>query len=104
MRVLYAQAVYGREEIDAVADVLENSPESLMTGPKVLEFESQVSALFGKHQGLMVNSGSSANMLAIASLDLEPGAEVITPALTFSTTVAPLLQNGCTKWTALRNN
>jgi CDP-4-dehydro-6-deoxyglucose reductase, E1 len=38
------------------------------------------------------NSGSSANLLALLSLDLEPGYEVITPALTFSTTVAPILQ------------
>ncbi len=94
MRVLYAQAVYGREEIDAVTTVLENSPEALMTGTNVLEFESRVSALFGKPHGLMVTSGSAANMLAVAALGLEPGAEVITPALTFSTTVAPLVQNG----------
>ncbi|MDH3249723.1 MAG: aminotransferase class I/II-fold pyridoxal phosphate-dependent enzyme [Acidimicrobiia bacterium] len=92
MRVFYAQAVYGQEEIDAVCRVLENSSLTLMDGPEVALFERRVAALFGKSHGLMVNSGSSANTLAIASLELEPGSEVITPALTFSTTLAPLLQ------------
>ena len=93
-RVFYAQAIYGREEIDAVMDVLENRSLNLMGGPAVLEFEKQVACLFGKDAGLMVNSGSSANLLAVAILGLMPGDEVITPALTFSTTVAPLIQNG----------
>ena len=93
-RVFYAQAIYGREEIDAVVDVLENKSLTLMGGPAVAEFESRVACLFGKDVGLMVNSGSSANLLAVAILGLMPGDEVITPALTFSTTVAPLVQNG----------
>ena len=93
-RVFYAQAVYGEEEIDAVVDVLKNRPLELMGGRSVLEFESRVAALFGKEFGLMVNSCSSANTLAVACMNLPRGAEVITPALTFSTTVAPLLQQG----------
>lgn len=93
-KVFYAQAVYGREEIEAVIDVLENRPLQLMSGPSVAEFEGRVAALFGKTMGLMVNSGSSANLLAVSALGLEKGSEVITPALTFSTTVAPLVQNG----------
>jgi CDP-6-deoxy-D-xylo-4-hexulose-3-dehydrase len=94
MRVFYAQAVYGQEEIAAVLDVLKQRPLALMTGPSVKAFEQRVAALFGKAIGLMVNSGSSANTLAVASLDLPPGSEVVTPALTFSTTVAPLVQQG----------
>ena len=93
-RVLYAEAVYDQLEIDAVVDVLKNSPHALMTGPRVVEFERRIAEVFGKKWGLMVNSGSSANMVAIAALRLKAGAEVITPALTFSTTVAPLIQNG----------
>jgi CDP-4-dehydro-6-deoxyglucose reductase, E1 len=93
MRVLYSQATYGQEEIDAVRTVLENNPLSLMCGSSVHAFEEHVAALFGKRHALMVNSGSSANMLAVAALDLPAGSEVITPALTFSTTVAPLLQH-----------
>ena len=42
----------------------------------------------------MVNSGSSANLLALSSLKLKKGSEVITPTLTFSTTVAPIYQLG----------
>ena len=42
----------------------------------------------------MVNSGSSANLLALASLEFKKGSEIITPILTFSTTVSPILQLG----------
>ena len=94
MRVFYAQAVYGEEEIEAVTQVLRNKSLTLMDGPSVRTFEARVAETFGKQYGLMVNSGSSANTLAVASLGLEPGDEVITPALTFSTTVAPLIQQG----------
>lgn len=94
MRVFYGQAIYGKEEIAAVVDVLENQPLALMTGPKVAAFETAIAGLFGKSHGLMVNSGSSANLLALAALDLPKGSEVITPSLTFATTVAPLLQLG----------
>lgn len=93
MKVPYAAPSYGQREIDAVVGVL-NNPAQIVAGPKVEAFEDRVCALFGKRHGLMVNSGSSANLLALASLELEPGAEVITPALTFATTVAPILQLG----------
>jgi len=92
-RVLYAKSVYGEEEIAAVVDVLRNDGLALMNGRRVKEFERQVADIFGKAHGHMVNSGSSANTLAIAMLGLEPGDEAVTPALTFSTTVAPLVQN-----------
>lgn len=93
-RVLYAEAVYDEREIEAVVAVLRNGRHALMNGPAVREFESKIAALFGKSTGVMVNSGSSANLLAVASLNLPPGSEVITPVLTFSTTVAPLIQRG----------
>ena len=87
MKVFYAEANYGKEEINAVIDVLENQRLALMSGEKVKELEKQVSFLFRKNFGLMTNSGSSANLLAIKSLILPEGTKVITPALTFSTTV-----------------
>jgi CDP-6-deoxy-D-xylo-4-hexulose-3-dehydrase len=65
-----------------------------MDGPLVKEFETKVAKVFGKKYGVMVNSGSSANLIALASLDLPKGGEVITPALTFATTVAPIYQCG----------
>lgn len=93
-KIYYAKAVYGKEEINAVNNVLKNSPLSLMDGKNVKEFEKKIAKIFGKKYGLMVNSGSSANLLALLSLNLKPGSEVITPLLTFSTTVSPLLQLG----------
>ncbi|MBM4194107.1 MAG: aminotransferase class I/II-fold pyridoxal phosphate-dependent enzyme [Gemmatimonadetes bacterium] len=94
MRVLYAQAVFGEEEIEAVIDVLRNRPLSLMDGESVAEFEGGVAKLFGKRHGLMVNSGSSANALALGALSLPAGSEIITPVLTFATTVSPIVQQG----------
>lgn len=86
---------YGQEEIQAVQDCL-NDGWLAGFGPKTQEFEKQVSELFGKQYGLFVNSGSSANMLALASLGIGPGDEVVTPACTFATTVAPIIQLGAT--------
>ena len=53
MRVLYAEAVYGKEEISAVLGVLENSPHLLMSGENVKLFESKVAKLFGKKYGVI---------------------------------------------------
>ena len=92
-RIHYGQAVYGAEEVAAATAVLEQQPLGLMDGPAVSRFEARVAALFAKRHGLMVNSGSSANLLAVAALRLPPGSEVITPALNWATTVAPLVQN-----------
>jgi len=84
---------YGQEEIDAVTNCLHDGWLAGF-GPKTVEFENKVSNIFAKKYGLFVNSGSSACMLAIASLDLPPDSEVITPACTFATTVAPIVQLG----------
>ena len=92
-KVYYANAVYGKEEVNAVNKVLKNHL-TLMDGPLVKEFETEVAKIFGKKYGVMVNSGSSANLIALAALDLPKGGEVITPALTFATTVAPIYQCG----------
>lgn len=95
LRVPYALTVYGKEERAAVAEVLAD-PTKIAPGPRVRAFEQKIAGLFGKKFGIMVNSGSSANLLALDSLSLPRGAEIITPALTFSTTVAPILQLGLT--------
>ena len=93
-KIFYAEAVYNNKEINAVTKVLKTQRLSLMDGKNVKIFESKISNLFGKKLGLMVNSGSSANLLALASLNLKPKSEIITPTLTFSTTVAPIYQLG----------
>ena len=90
-RVTYAKAVHGKEELKAITDVLKS--QGTIMGPQVLKFEEQVAKLFGKKFGVMVNSGSSANLIATKLMQLPEGSEVITPVLTFSTTVAPLVQN-----------
>ncbi|UVO51696.1 DegT/DnrJ/EryC1/StrS family aminotransferase [Sphingomonas sp. SUN019] len=91
MRVNYGQTVHGEEEIAAVVDVLRSSTQM---GERVRTMEARIAELFAKRHGIMVNSGSSANYLAVELLKLPPGSEVITPALTFVTTVAPIIRNG----------
>jgi len=91
MRVSYAASVHGEEEIQAVVDVLRGNTA---LGPKTKEFEAKVAERFGKKYGVMVNSGSSANLLALELLNAEPGDEIITPLLTFGTVVAPIRQKG----------
>ena len=93
-KIYYGQAIYDHKEINAVINVLKNSSLSLTDGNKVKELEKTVAQIFGKKYGLMVNSGSSANLLALASFNFKKGSEVITPNLTFSTTVAPIYQLG----------
>lgn len=93
-KVLYAEANYGQPEIDAVVKVLENQRHNMVASTNVAEFQEKIAKLFGKSFGVMSNSGSSANLLALAAFEFEKGKNVITPALTFSTTVAPIVQCG----------
>ena len=90
LRVPYGLSVHGNEEIKAVVKVLKSSTQM---GKNVLLFEKKIAKLFNKKYGLMVNSGSSAIMLAMEALNLPEGSEVITPALTFSTTVSYIVKN-----------
>jgi CDP-6-deoxy-D-xylo-4-hexulose-3-dehydrase len=93
-KVWYApnkKEAYGDAEIKAVMDCL-NDGWLAGFGPRTIEFEQKISALFGKKNGLFVNSGSSAILLGLNALNLQPGDEIITPACTFSTTLAPIIQ------------
>tara|TARA_B100000575_G_C23087232_1_gene626616 strand:+ start:209 stop:1408 length:1200 start_codon:yes stop_codon:yes gene_type:complete len=94
MKIFYGKAVYNKDEINASINVLKNKSLTLIDGPSVKSLEKKIAYTFGKKYGLMVNSGSSANLLALASLNLKKGSEVITTTLTFSTTVAPIYQLG----------
>ena len=93
-KIYYGQANYNYKEINACLKVLKKQRLSLMTGDKVRTLEKKIANLFGKKYALMVNSGSSANLLAIQSLNLRKKSEVITPTLTFSTTISPIYQSG----------
>ena len=90
LHVPYGKTVHGEEEIEAVVNVLRTSTQM---GIHVREMEQKVASLFDKQFGVMVNSGSSANYLAIEITNLPPESEVISPVLTFSTTVAPLVKS-----------
>ena len=84
---------YGEEEIKAVEKCLRDGWLAGF-GPRSIEFEKKIAKEFGKKFGVFVNSGSSACLLAIAALDLPKNSKIITPALTFSTTLAPIIQLG----------
>jgi CDP-4-dehydro-6-deoxyglucose reductase, E1 len=92
------------EEIDAAKAVLDSG--ALTMGARCREFEAAFAKYIGVKHAIMVNSGSSANLLATFTLAnplcplesgrrrIEPGSEVIVPALTWSTTVWPFIQAG----------
>ena len=93
------EPTFGAEEINAALDVLLSTRVTM--GPKVRSFEKQFSLMHGHADGVTSNSGSSANLLALAALcnpmyskKLNPSDEVIVPALSWSTTVWPLVQHG----------
>ena len=62
MKIYYGKAVYDSKEINASISVLKNKSLSLIDGPSVKKLESKIAKTFGKKFGLMVNSGSSANL------------------------------------------
>tara|TARA_Y100001936_G_scaffold63930_1_gene62822 strand:- start:512 stop:1720 length:1209 start_codon:yes stop_codon:yes gene_type:complete len=88
--ISYAKTVYGKEEIDAVVKCLNRSTQM---GKNARNFESKIANLFDKKYGLFVNSGSSALYIGIESLNFPKKSEIITPALTFSTSVGCLIKN-----------
>ncbi len=91
IHVPYGKTVHGEEEVEAVVNVLRTSTQM---GKNVREMEEKVANLYNKKYGIGVNSGSSALYLAADLMDYAPGSEIITPALTFSTTVAPQIKKG----------
>jgi CDP-4-dehydro-6-deoxyglucose reductase, E1 len=93
-RIEYAGSVHDEDEIEAVVAVLRGGPSALRIGRNVKEMERLVAASFGKRRGIMVNSGSSALYLAVELLALDPGDEIITSSVTFSTDVAPMVRAG----------
>jgi CDP-6-deoxy-D-xylo-4-hexulose-3-dehydrase len=92
--------VFGQEELAAATKA--GLDFWLTSGPYTEQFESRFAKIVGMRHAFMVNSGSSANLLALSSLTspahgeraLKPGDEVITVAAGFPTTVTPILQNG----------
>jgi CDP-4-dehydro-6-deoxyglucose reductase, E1 len=89
-QISYAKTVYGKEEIDAVVKCLS---ESTQMGNYSRKFESEIAKLFDKKHCLYVNSGSSALFIGVEAFNFPEGSEVITPALTFSTSIGCLIKN-----------
>jgi CDP-6-deoxy-D-xylo-4-hexulose-3-dehydrase len=88
--IYYAKTVYGKKEIDAVIKCLQ---ESTQMGNYSRKFETKIAKLFEKKEALYLNSGSSALYVGIESFNFPKGGEVITPALTFGTTIGCLIKN-----------
>ncbi len=98
-KVPYAGRVFDARELE---NLVESALDFWLTaGPWGQGFENEMRKFFGAVDCLLVNSGSSANLLMVSSLTspmlerpLGPGDEVVTPAVTFPTTLTPILQNG----------
>jgi CDP-6-deoxy-D-xylo-4-hexulose-3-dehydrase len=97
----YAGRVFTEEEVEAAVSATLDF--WLTLGPEGDAFENELAAFLGVKKSVLVNSGSSANLLAFSALTssklgerrVRPGDEVITAAAGFPTTVAPIIQNGC---------
>lgn len=97
-RVHYAGRVFDAEEMQQMADAVLDF--WLTAGPYAEQFEKKLGGFLGVREVVPVNSGSSANLVAVTTLcsgqlrrPLRPGDEVIVPAASFPTTVNPLIQN-----------
>jgi len=85
------QVITEREMLGLVEVALEGQ---FAAGEKAEQFEKEMASFIGMPFASFCNSGSSANLLALKSLYLQPGMEVITPAAAFPTTISPILQCG----------
>lgn len=99
--VPYAARVFNADEVEAAVGATLDF--WLTLGPEGAAFEQELAALLGVKHSLLVNSGSSANLVAFSTLTthklppakrIMPGDEVITVAAGFPTTVAPIIQGG----------
>ena len=87
-KIPYGKNIYDSREITAVLKTLRKSTQM---GKSVSSFENKISKLFSKKYGLMVNSGSSALILAFRVMNFKKGSEIITPCLNFGTAVSSIM-------------
>src|SRR3989441_7401509 len=100
-RIPLTVPTYGSEEVEEAVDSLLSTWVTM--GDKVKKFEKAFANYNGSKHAVMVNSGSSANLLALSVLTnplvpnhVKKGSEIITPAVTWATTVYPIANVGCT--------
>ena len=86
-KIPYGKNVYDKREINAVLNTLKKSTQM---GKSVNDFENKISKLFAKKFGLMVNSGSSALILALKVMNFKKGSEIIAPCLNFGTAISSI--------------
>ena len=89
-KISYGKNVYDNKEINAVIKTLKKTTQM---GESVNVFEKKVSKIFSKKYGLMVNSGSSALILALKVMNFKKGSEIIAPSLNFGTAVSSIMLN-----------
>lgn len=93
-----AVSTWGPEEVEAIQRVI--ASDRFTMGANVAAFEEAFARYHGRKYAVMVNSGSSANLVAVAALfyrkerPLQRGDEVIVPAISWATTYHPLQQYG----------
>ena len=98
MEYKLSTSTWCKSEIKAIQDVIETDKFSM--GPKVEEYEKMFANFFGSNYAVMCSSGSTANLLMVASMffsknpKLKHGDEIIVPAVSWSTTYFPLQQYG----------
>lgn len=98
MKYELASSSWDKEEIEAIKSVIDNDMYTM--GKSVRQFEEDFARFTGHKYCVMVNSGSSANLLAVAAMfykkdnPLQRGDEVIVPAVSWATTYYPLYQYG----------
>jgi CDP-4-dehydro-6-deoxyglucose reductase, E1 len=93
-RVQYGGAMIGQEEVDAIMSVIKDQGGRRWTiGPESEAFEKELAQATGMKRAVVVNSGSSALLLAVAALKLPKGTKVIIPAVNFPTAFNAILQN-----------
>ena len=93
IKIPYGKNVYDSKEINAVINTLKKGTQM---GKSVNSFENKISKLFAKKFGLMVNSGSSALILALKVMNFKSGSEVITPCLNFGTAISAITLSNLT--------
>lgn len=92
MYVKVASPFVGDEEINAIADVIRSG--RYMSGPRVAEFEKKFADFIGVEHAVAVSNGTAAIQAALAASGLEPGDEIIVPALTFFSTATAVIHQG----------
>ena len=89
MHIPWAMPYIGKEELDEVVDTIKSTWVTM--GPKVKRLESEISSYIGVKYGVAVNSGTAALDVALKMIGIQPGDEVIIPAMTYIATANAVL-------------